>query len=55
MDPEQTFAPKVIAERLPDGTLVSKPLEDMFPFLDREEFAENMIGAAVRARREVNR
>ena len=43
MDPTQTFVPKVIAERLPDGTLVSKPLEDMFPFLDREEFAENLL------------
>ena len=37
MDPEQGFAPKVIAEKLPDGTIVSKPLEDMFPWLDREE------------------
>jgi acetolactate synthase-1/2/3 large subunit len=43
MDPAQTFMPKVIAERLPDGRLVSKPLEDMFPFLDREEFAESLI------------
>ena len=43
MDPAQTFMPKVIAEKLPDGTLVSKPLEDMFPFLDRDEFAENLI------------
>jgi acetolactate synthase I/II/III large subunit len=43
MDPDQPFAPKVIAERLPDGRIVSKPLEDMFPFLDRREFADNMI------------
>ena len=26
-----------------DGVLVSKPLEDMYPFLDREEFAAEMI------------
>ena len=26
-----------MAEKLPDGTLVSKPLEDMFPFLPRDE------------------
>ncbi|MEG1427857.1 MAG: thiamine pyrophosphate-dependent enzyme, partial [Oscillospiraceae bacterium] len=26
-----------------DGIMVSKPLEDMYPFLPREEFAENMI------------
>ncbi len=43
MDPEQTFAPKVIAEKLPDGRLMSKPLEDMFPWLDRAEFLENML------------
>ncbi len=43
MDPDQAFVPKVIAERLPDGRLVSKPLEDMYPFLDRDEFADNMI------------
>jgi acetolactate synthase I/II/III large subunit len=27
----------------PDGTLVSKPMEDMYPFLSRKEFRENMI------------
>ncbi|MDR3636535.1 MAG: thiamine pyrophosphate-binding protein [Isosphaeraceae bacterium] len=43
MDPEQGFAPKVIAEKLPDGTIVSKPLEDMFPWLDREELRANMV------------
>lgn len=43
MDPDQAFVPKVIAERLPDGRIVSKPLEDMYPFLTREEFADNMI------------
>lgn len=43
MDPAQNFEPKVIAEKLPDGSLVSKPLEDMYPFLDRDEFASNML------------
>jgi len=43
MDPEQPFVPKVAAERLPDGTIVSKPLEDMSPLLDRAEFADNML------------
>jgi acetolactate synthase I/II/III large subunit len=43
MDPDQVFAPKVVAEKLPDGRLVSKPLEDMYPFLPRDEFADNMI------------
>ena len=37
------FAPKTSSERKPDGRIVSKPLEDLFPFLPREEFNENMI------------
>ena len=45
MDPEQMFSPKVIAEKLPDGRLVSKPLEDMFPWLEREELMDNMLVA----------
>ncbi|MBF0588478.1 MAG: hypothetical protein HQL53_05060, partial [Magnetococcales bacterium] len=28
---------------IPDGTIVSKPMEDLYPFLDREEFLENMV------------
>lgn len=43
MPVHQTFSPKVASERLPDGTMISKPLEDMYPFLDRDEFKENMI------------
>jgi len=35
--------PKLASEVKPDGTMVSKPLEDMFPFLDRAEFMENMV------------
>jgi acetolactate synthase-1/2/3 large subunit len=37
------FAPKLGAKQLPDGRIVSPPLEDLSPFLPREEFAENMI------------
>ncbi len=39
----QTVAPKVISKLNPDGSVVSKPMEDMWPFLDREEFKKNMI------------
>jgi len=46
LNPEQPFAPKTSSRRLPDGRMESAPLEDMFPFLDREEFAENMIAPA---------
>lgn len=37
------FSPKLSSQRLPDGRMISKPLEDMFPFLDREEFKKNML------------
>lgn len=40
---EQIFEPKSATRRLEDGTLVSPPLEDMAPFLPREELRENMI------------
>jgi acetolactate synthase-1/2/3 large subunit len=31
------------SEVLPDGTIVSRPLEDMFPFLDRQEYKSNIL------------
>lgn len=40
---EQQFAPKLSSKRLADGRMVSKPLEDLAPFLSREELAENML------------
>lgn len=43
MDPNQPLLPKAASEKRPDGKMVSKPLEDMYPFLDRLEFEENMI------------
>jgi acetolactate synthase-1/2/3 large subunit len=43
LDPEQPFAPKTSSRRLPDGRMISAPLEDMFPFLDRDEFEANII------------
>ena len=27
----------------PDGSMMSKPLEDLWPFLDRAEFRANML------------
>lgn len=37
------FAPKLSSKKLPDGRMMSKPLEDMFPFLEREEFKSNLL------------
>lgn len=42
-DTEQAWEPKNTARKLPDGTLVSSPLEDLSPFLPREELKENMF------------
>ncbi|MBP5429389.1 MAG: thiamine pyrophosphate-binding protein [Elusimicrobiaceae bacterium] len=38
LSPNYIFAPKLSAKKLPDGTMISPSLEDLFPFLDREEF-----------------
>lgn len=43
MHPYQELLPKLSSEWKPDGRLVSKPLEDMYPFLPRVEFYENML------------
>ena len=40
---EQNFEPKSSGKQLPDGRLVSPPLEDLIPFLSDEEMEENMI------------
>lgn len=40
---EQCFEPKSATKKLSDGSLYSPPLEDLAPFLNREELAENMI------------
>lgn len=40
---EQGFAPKLSSRQLTDGRLVSSPLEDLAPFLSREELRENML------------
>lgn len=42
VDTEQKFEPKSATKRLEDGTLVSPPLEDLAPFLPKEELAKNM-------------
>ncbi len=41
--PEESRAPRLSSAQRPDGSFVSKPLEDLWPFLDRNEFLENMI------------
>ncbi|MCF7907823.1 MAG: thiamine pyrophosphate-binding protein [Candidatus Omnitrophica bacterium] len=44
MTPEwQLLIPRVSSEKKPDGTLVSKPYEDMYPFLSKKELKQNML------------
>lgn len=38
----QKTMPKTASKKLPDGKMVSAPLEDMYPFLPREELKKNM-------------
>lgn len=40
---DQVIAPSVSSRQNKNGQMISMPIEDMAPFLDREEFLENMI------------
>ena len=39
----QFTAPRVSSSKKADGTMETKPMEDLWPFLDREEFNNNMV------------
>ena len=41
VDPEQNFVPKLSSKVLPDGRIVSPSMDDMFPFLPRDEYEQN--------------
>ena len=41
--PDEPRSPRVASRQRKDGSMVSTPLEDMAPFLDREEFLANMV------------
>lgn len=43
IDENQPFAPKLGAKQHPDGRITSPALEDLSPFLSREELKDNMI------------
>lgn len=43
VDEEQVFEPRSSAKTLPDGTIVSPPLEDLSPFLPEDEMDAMMI------------
>jgi acetolactate synthase-1/2/3 large subunit len=41
--PDEVRAPRLASYQRPDGSLVSRPLEDLWPFLPRPEFLANMM------------
>lgn len=43
VDMEQPFEPKAASKMMPDGQMVSMPLEDLAPFLPEEEVKRNMV------------
>ncbi|MBV8864024.1 MAG: thiamine pyrophosphate-binding protein [Acidobacteriaceae bacterium] len=43
LDTKQEFEPRLKSRQLPDGTIVSPALEDMFPFLEPEELRSNLF------------
>lgn len=45
MDHDQQLIPRVMTTKDADGTLRGGLLEDMWPYIDREEYKMNMVGA----------
>lgn len=43
VDEKQNFAPKLSSKVLKDGSIVSPEIDDMFPFLSREEYEANKL------------
>lgn len=41
--PDEIRAPRLSSVQRADGNFASRPLEDLWPFLDRQEFLENML------------
>ncbi|WP_182188064.1 thiamine pyrophosphate-binding protein [Pectinatus frisingensis] len=41
IDSRQNFEPKLSSKILPDGEIVSPPIDDMYPFLNRKEYIKN--------------
>ena len=43
VDEHQSFAPKLSSKQHPDGRITSPALEDLSPFLSKEELLENLL------------
>jgi len=40
---DQLTQPRVVSRQLANSQMVSAPMEDLFPFLGKDEFEKNMI------------
>jgi len=43
ISPDQATMPRAVSFQRPDGSMATKPMEDLFPFLERDEFRANMF------------
>ena len=43
VDPDLATQPRLATTVSADGTITSRPLEDLWPFLDRDELASNLL------------
>ena len=43
LDPDQPTLPRAVSSQRPDGSMATRPMEDLFPLLDRAELAANML------------
>ena len=43
LPPTHITIPKASVYKKEDGSFSTRPMEDLFPFLDRDEFKENMV------------
>jgi acetolactate synthase-1/2/3 large subunit len=43
IDPDQPTQPRAVSYQRPDGRMATRPMEDLFPLLDRAELAANML------------
>ena len=43
LDLDQHFSPKLTSKKLEDGSMITSPLHDMWPFLSEEELNTNIL------------
>jgi len=43
IDPDQPTQPRAVSYQRPDGSMATRPMEDLFPLLDRDELAANLF------------